>query len=221
MARRKMDNDQIKVRPQRILVFQQKGSGENKIRGICQYGSDRFVIEKYDIDAPLPGLIEHSNGYLPETIDADLVLDYLQHPDLSGDLWSLCEKCGIPVVASNKKSPGGWVITPRTCCALPRMEKLGEYARLFGAPEFQVRLSEGRIAGISVLRGAPCGATWEAAKLTIGIPIGEASVHIGLKTQYYCTADPAGWDVLYGRSPVHFSAELHKAAFKKAIYRLE
>ncbi len=65
------------------MVFQQNGSGENKIKGIRQFGRDRFVIETYDIDAPLPGLIENSNGYLPETIDADIVLDYLQHPDLS------------------------------------------------------------------------------------------------------------------------------------------
>lgn len=216
-----MDNEQLKVKPQRILVFQQKGSGENKIRGIRQYGCGRFVIQTYDIDAPLPVMIEDSNRYLPETIDADLVLDYLHHPDLSGDLWSLCEKRGVPIVASNKKGTGGWVITPRTCCALPRMEKLGEYARFFGAPEFQVRLSNGRVAGISVLRGSPCGATWEAARQTIGIPVEEASVHIGLKAQYYCTADPADWDVLHGRSPLHFSAELHKAALKKAMDRLE
>ena len=216
-----MDNGIAKVKPQRILVFQQKGSGENKIRGIRLFGGDRFIIETYNIDAPLPDLIEHSNNYLPETIDADLVLDYLIHLDLSNDLWFLCEKLGIPVVASNKKSTRDWAITPRTCCSLPKMENLGEYGNLFGAPEFQVTINDGRVAEISVLRSAPCGATWEAAKQTIGIRIEEAPVHIGLKTLYYCTADPAGWDVMYGKSPVHFSAELHKVALKKAIDRLK
>jgi thymidylate synthase len=131
----------------------------------------------------------------------------------------LCGKLGIPVVASNKKSTGGWAITPRTCCALPEMKNLGEYGKLFGTPEFKVKIIDGRIAEISVLHSAPCGATWEAAKQTIGIRIEEAPVHIGLKTQFFCTADPAGWDVMHGKSPVHFSAELHNVALKKAIDR--
>ena len=214
-----MDNDNVKTKPQRILVFQQKGSGENKIRGIRQFGGDRFIIETYNIDAPLPVLIEHTNDYLPKTIDADIILDYLKHLDLSNDLWLLCGKLGIPVVASNKKSTGGWAITPRTCCALPEMKNLGEYGKLFGTPEFKVKIIDGRIAEISVLHSAPCGATWEAAKQTIGIRIEEAPVHIGLKTQFFCTADPAGWDVMHGKSPVHFSAELHNVALKKAIDR--
>ncbi len=216
-----MDNDHVKGQPQRIAVFQQNGSGENKIRGIGQFGGDRFIIETYDIDAPLPDLIEHSGGYLPETISADIVLDYLKHPDLSNDLWLLCEKLRIPVVASNKKSLVKWPITPRVCCALPRREDLGEYGKLFGTPEFRVTVIDGRIAEISVLHGAPCGATWEAAKRTIGIRIEEAPVHIGLETQYHCTADPAGWDVMFGKSPVHFSAELHKSAMKNAMDRLK
>ena len=214
-----MDNGQLKVKPQRILVFQQKGSGENKIRGIRQYGCGRFVIQTYDIDAPLPVMIEDSNRYLPETIDADLVLDYLHHPDLSGDLWSLCEKRGVPIVASNKKGTGGWVITPRTCCALPRREDLGGYGKQFGFPEFMVAVEEGRIARISVLRGAPCGATWDAAESTVGVPAEEAAVHLALRVQYFCKANSAGWDVMHGKSPVHFAAELHKTALMNAIER--
>jgi len=214
-----MSTDDERGKPQRIMVFQQKGSGENKIRGIHQVGGDRFITETYNIDIPLPDLIENSNDYLPLTIDADIVLDYLEHLDLSNDLWLLCEKLGISVVASNKKGAGKWAVTPRTCCALPQREDLGEYGKLFGAPEFKVTISDGSIAGISVLHGAPCGATWEAARQTIGIRVEEAPVHIGLKTQYYCTANPAAWDVMYGKSPVHFSAELHKTALKKAIDR--
>lgn len=210
----------MKEQPQRILVFQQEGSGEGKIRGISRFGGDLFVIATFDVDVPLPGLIEDGSGYLPETLDADLVLDYLRHPDLSVDLWRFCERLGIPVVASNRKDAGGWAVTPRTCCALPLNRNLGEYGRLFGTPEFEVSVSGDRIAGIDVLRGAPCGATWDAAKQTIGIPFKDAPVHIGLRTQYYCTADPAGWDVMHGRSPVHYSAELHMAALRKALDRL-
>lgn len=189
--------------------------------GIRRFGGDRFTIETCDIDAPLPGLIEDAADYLPGALDADLVLDHLNHPDLSHDLWGLCRKLGIPVIASNKRGSGGWAVTPRICCALHRGDDFGEYGRLFGSPEFRVSVAGGRIAGITVLRGAPCGASWEAAEETVGIPTGEAPAHIGLKTQYFCKANPAGWDVMHGRSPVHLAAELHAAALRKALERVE
>lgn len=214
-----MENSEKKSRPQRILVFQQHGSGENKILGLRKFGGSRFIIETFDIDVPLPPVIDDSSDYLPDTIDADLVLDYLKHLDLSNDLWTLCEQLGIPVVASNKKTTGKWTLTPRTCCALPRHDKLNEYGESFGIPEFNVTVIDGKIAEISVLHGAPCGATWEAAKQTIGIPVEDAPVHLGLRTQFFCTANPAGWDVLYGKSPVHYAAELHQIALTNAIKR--
>ncbi len=205
------------MKPQRILVFQQEGSAESKIRGIRQYGGERFIIETYDIDAPLPSFIEDGCAYLPDTLAADLVLDYLRRLDLSHDLWSFCERNAVPVVASSKKGAGAWAVTPRTCCALPKMEKLGAYGRLFGAPELEVTVTDGRIAGISVRRGAPCGATWDAARRVIGVRVEEAPAAIGLTVQYHCTADPSGWDVMHGRSAVHIAAELHSSALKKAI----
>lgn len=68
-----------------------------------------------------------------------------------------------------------------------------------------------------MVRGAPCGATHEAAARIIGWPVEEAATRIGLETQYFCSADPAGWDPLYGKSPVHFAGEVHKAAFLRAL----
>ena len=76
---------------------------------------------------------------------------------------------------------------------------------------------EGKIASIRVVRGAPCGATWEAARRVIGVSVEEAFVQIGLETQFFCTANPAGWDPMYGKSPVHFAAEIHTAALIRAI----
>ena len=212
-----MKHDHTTHKPQRILVFQQNGSGLNKIKGIRAFGGDRFVVTTFDIDEALPAIIEHGGDYLPETIEADLVLDYLKHLDLSNDLWQLCEKLKIPVVASNKKTTGQWAITPRVCCALPSQNKLGDYGHMFGFPEFQLTVADGVITEISVVHGAPCGATWEAARQTIGVPVEQAAVHIGLKTQFFCTANPAGWDVMYGKSPVHYAAELHSAALQHAI----
>ncbi|MDX2440719.1 MAG: DUF166 family (seleno)protein, partial [Desulfobacterales bacterium] len=45
----------------------------------------------------------------------------------------------------------------------------------------------------------------------------EAIIRMGLETQFFCTADPAGWDPIYGKSPVHFAGDVHAAALKRAI----
>ena len=82
-----------------------------------------------------------------------------------------------------------------------------------------MEIADGKILKTTVLRGAPCGATWQAAARIIGASIEEAAVRLGLETQFFCTADPAGWDPMYGKSPVHFAADLHRAAFIKALER--
>lgn len=99
---------------QNLLIFQQQGSGENKIKGVRQYGEGLFHIEVFSIDTPLPTLIDDSRLYLPEDISADLVLDYLRHPDLSQDLAKICRERKIPIVASGKKLRDRWALTPRT-----------------------------------------------------------------------------------------------------------
>lgn len=99
---------------QRIMVFQQNRSGESKIRGIRQHGRDRFVLEIISIDDILPPIIDDTRGYLPSDIRADLVLDFLKHPDLSHDLGNFCADLGIPVVASGKKFRISGVLTPPT-----------------------------------------------------------------------------------------------------------
>jgi len=88
---------------------------------------------------------------------------------------------------------------------------------MFGAPEFAVKVVDGIITQINVLRGAPCGATWETASRVENLPVDEAIIRIGLDVQYYCVADPAGWDPIYGKSPVHLAGKFHTAALKKAL----
>jgi thymidylate synthase len=99
---------------QKILVFQQNGSGKSKIEGINQFGDRQFSVTTYDIDAPLPPVIDDTSDYLPETIDADIVLDFLAHRDLSEDLSLLCQKLKIPVIASGKKITTGDAVCPPT-----------------------------------------------------------------------------------------------------------
>jgi hypothetical protein len=70
-----------------------------------------------------------------------------------------------------------------------------------------------------VKRGAPCGATWKAAQRIIGLSVTKAPIRIGLEVQFFCSADPAGWDPIYGKSPVHFAGKIHAKALEKALSR--
>ncbi len=203
--------------PQRITVFQQNGSGESKIRGIRLHGGESFELRTVNIDSSLPPVIDDGRDYLPPDLETDLVLDYLKHPDLSHDLAEMCRRKGIPVVASGKKLRIKEAITPITCCGLPGLERLGPYGRLFGMPEFEIRCAGGLVESVRVLRGAPCGATWEAASSIIGVKAEEAARQMGLISQFHCTANPAGWDPITGKSPVHLAAEFHQAALVKAL----
>ncbi len=74
-----------------------------------------------------------------------------------------------------------------------------------------------RILAVEVTRGAPCGASWEAAHRIVGMPVEEAVVRIGLETQFFCKADPSGWDPLNGKSPVHFAGHIHTSALKRSL----
>jgi len=73
------------------------------------------------------------------------------------------------------------------------------------------------IAEIKVLKGAPCGATWNAAKKIKNMPINDALTRFGLEVQFFCTANPAAWDPLWGKSPVHVAADIHSAVLKACL----
>lgn len=99
---------------QRIWVFQQNGSGEKKIQGIRRYANHEMDLNIISIDDVLPPVIDDSKDLLPDRIDADLVLDFLKHPDLSCDLARLCLEDKVPMVASGKKMKMPGVSTPPT-----------------------------------------------------------------------------------------------------------
>ena len=147
---------------QKIVIFEQKGKAETKIQGIIEFGNGWFEIEVISMPMDLPSVIDDTVKYFPSHIDADLVLDYLIHPDLSHDLGIFCRQQGIPVVASGKKNRTQGVFTPPTCCGLVRHPSLGHYGNRFGAPELIITLSDGQLSDITVKRGAPCGSTWRA-----------------------------------------------------------
>ncbi|RKZ92439.1 MAG: hypothetical protein DRQ43_09055 [Gammaproteobacteria bacterium] len=102
------------VSRQKLLIFQQNGSGEQKIAGVKKYGGDQFELEVFSIDEVLPPVLDDTSEYLPSDISCDLVLDFLIHQDLSHDLAALCDEKKIPVISSGKKVIGKMVMCPPT-----------------------------------------------------------------------------------------------------------
>lgn len=99
---------------QQLVVFQQRGSGEAKIRGIREHGRDLRIARVIDIDDDLPPVVDDADPYLPATLQADLVLDFLRHPDLRQELALRCARWSIPVVAAGKRMPVEGLISPPT-----------------------------------------------------------------------------------------------------------
>ena len=86
-----------------IAVFEEHGSGEKKIQGIKRHGSGLEICRRFNIEESLPPIVDEPEHYIPEDFSADLVLDFLQHPDLSAHLAQVCKRKNIPVIASGKK----------------------------------------------------------------------------------------------------------------------
>jgi len=80
-----------------------------------------------------------------------------------------------------------------------------------------VKIAHRRIASISVIRGASCGATWEVVERLIGTPVEEVLSRIGREVQYLCLADPSAFDPVSGKSALHFAGKVHMQALAKAI----
>lgn len=205
-------------RKQHVAVFLHPGKSQQKIAGIKKYAAASIELTIYTIDTNLPEIIDDSSPYLPKSLNADLVLDFLEHADLSYDLAELCCRHNITVICSGKKKNHPWANYPPTCCGLPRHEKFGRYGQQFGAPEYKVTLDQaGNIETIQIVRGAPCCASWEAIQKLAGTTPEDAVQSIGLQTQFFCSANPAGWDPINGKSPVHFAGKIHAKALNTAI----
>ena len=198
-----------------VIVFEQNESGQKKITGIQNYGTNVHITKVINITDALPEFVDNPKKYISDDFTGDLVLDHLVHPDLSCYLATLCSRKGIPVVASGKKSIHAF--NPFTCCGLGLNERLGEYGQQFGLPEYRITLEGKRITSLQVLRGAPCGATWEVLERVVGAEIEEALTLLPREVQYLCVANPSRFDPISGKSPVHYAGDVHRAALKKAI----
>lgn len=203
---------------QRVLVVQRDKMGAGKVEAVGDLAKD-LEMRVITVKGPFPPIVDDPGDHFPPGLDeelawADIVLDHLYHADLTGYLLEKTQAAGKPLVASGRKVPGA--ICPTTCCTLPHMVKLGEYAVKFGLPEVELTLgADGAVEKVNVLRGAPCGATWKAAARVEGLKSEDAVKRFGLETQFFCYAK-ANPNVFL-KNPLHVAGEVHAAALDKAL----
>jgi len=195
----------------RIIVFQRGELGKHIIEGLKKHSE--MDIDSFTVSEELPALIDNPEEFIDSNFEADLIFDHLHHRDLSEYLVDVAKNKGVPIIIPGAKIKGA--INPAICCALVTGDKILGFEK-FGYPEFKLEVKDGKITNVEVLRGAPCGATWDAAEKLKGIDIADAPKKIALETQFLCKA-ATGYDVAKSKkAPVHLAGDVHKKAMKQA-----
>lgn len=197
-----------------------------------------FQVVSAEVPQFLPGFIEDPKEFIrelnldPKVFEADLIILYTFHPDLTPEIVREAGEHGVKAAII----PGGigragsigelesiaekyniHIEVDEICCTLEKcgVPAVDEFAEKLGKPELEVETKDGRISSIKVLRGSPCGATWHSAEGLIGKTVAEAPSMAGLFCQQYpCRAvrgTPGG---------IHTSGDLHKDAMERALGRL-
>jgi len=194
-----------------------------------------FEVVSVDVPEILPGFIEDPEEFVrelnldPQIFQADLLILYTFHPDLTPEIVRLAGKEGVKAVII----PGGigragsitelekiaeehniHIEVDEICCTLEGcgVPAIDQFAKKLGKPELEVQTKDGKISGVRVLRGSPCGATWHAATDIVGKTVAEAPSLTGLFCQQYpCRA------VRGGPGGIHTSGDLHKDAMERAL----
>lgn len=194
-----------------------------------------FQVVSAEVPQQLPGFIEDPENFVkglnldPKVFEADLLILYTFHPDLTPEIVRMAGAHGVKAVII----PGGigragsireleniaekygiHIEVDEICCTLEEcgVPAVDEFAKRLGKPELEVETEGGRISSVKVLRGSPCGSTWHAAAGLLGRTIEEAPSLAGLLCQQYpCRAvrgTPGG---------IHTSGDLHKDAMERAL----
>ncbi len=194
-----------------------------------------FKVSSIELPASLPDFIETPEDFVKaldldmSIFSNDLVIAYTLHPDLTPEIARLAGENGARavIIAGGIARAGGLseiqnisekynmhVEVHEICCDI---EKCGnnivdEFASCFGRPKLRITTTSGLVSNAEVIRGAPCGSTWHAAKGLVGISVKDVPARAGLLVQQYpCRA-------LRGiKGGIHKAAELHKNAVKKAL----
>ncbi|MDY6965237.1 MAG: DUF166 family protein [Halobacteriota archaeon] len=181
----------------------------------------------------LPDFIDYPEEIVKEidktVFDVDLLISYALHPDINPEIVKAAGKNKVKaiMIPGGMSRAGGFeeleriseeydifVEVSEICCSLGESEDetINEYASKLGRPIYKVETKDGKISGVEVIRGSPCGDSWWVAEQLIGEAVEDAPSKAGLLTQIYPCRASRGID-----GKIHTSAEIHKKAIKDAL----
>ncbi len=224
----------------RLIVFTQGAYGERILENLRRRAPQDWVIEDSVIPGDLPAMIEEPEGIV-EGMGLggswDLVRCMGESPSAFTLLPSILEKLKVGAVIAPvddydwlplglERQIGGEIeemgvdiVFPRTFCTLTPVgvPSIDVFAELFGAPGLKVEVIDGKVSGVDVLRGAPCGSTQYRAEKLPGTKIGDAKPRAGTLVQIYPCLASRRVDRFFGDAPIHVAGKIAEKALEKAL----
>jgi hypothetical protein len=173
--------------------------------------------------------IEVPSEELERLEEADMLITYVLHPDLTLELVErLHDKVDWIIVGAwrgegfkNQVEHFGNVNCPENMCDLEENGNptYDEFVAKFGRPVVEVKLENGKVTDVEVLRCSPCGSTRFVADEMIGENIEGLPVRAGLRIQHYPCRAPKMRLFTDDECKKEMAANFHRDAFEEAIER--
>ena len=97
---------------------------------------------------------------------------------------------------------------------------IGEFARYFGKPRFDVAVGWGRVTRVDVTRAAPCGSSFLVARGLRGLGVNEATAEARRLHEHYPCLAATALDPDYGDTLRHLSSTLTTHAVRAGVGEL-
>jgi hypothetical protein len=143
------------------------------------YGERAFENIKKDFDTEFVELEQPASMFMDEIDipadalakikDAHILITYTQHPDLTLDLVDMVNKDVDYIIVAAWRGDGfknqleryGNVTCPYIMCELEENgnEVFDEFTSKIGKPKVNIKIEDGKIVDVSVVRSSPCGST--------------------------------------------------------------
>ena len=143
------------------------------------YGERAFENIKKDFDTEFVELEKPASMFMDEIDipadalakikDANILITYTQHPDLTLDLVDMVNKDVDYLIVAAWRGEGfknqleryGNVTCPYIMCELEENgnEVFDEFTSKIGKPKVDIKIEDGKIVDVSVVRSSPCGST--------------------------------------------------------------
>lgn len=195
-----------------------------------EYISKEFETQFIELEQPTSMFadeIEIPQEALKKIEDADLMITYTLHPDLTLDLVEMFHDKVEWIIVAAWRGEGFKrqlerfenVTCPENMCDLQENGNttFDTFVTKFGRPIVRINCQGDKIIDIEVLRSSPCGSTFFVAEEMIGQDIKDLPIKAGLRLQHYPCRAPKMRLFADDECKKEMAANFHKDAFEDAI----